>query len=200
MMISESLRRLWHLVNRRRFERALQEEMDAHRERLSDPRRFGNPLRLKEESRDAWGWNWFDGIVGDLSAAARVLARSPGFAIGSFLILSFGLGLNLTVFQLFNVTTLRPWPVRDIDSLVRFRWESKNGRSRNVPYKAIDVFRAHNTVLSSILVAYPTVAFLGDTSQRFQTLFVSSNWFDELGYGAELGRVFQAGVDDAPDS
>src|SRR5215471_15384020 len=56
----EWLRRIGYLFNRRRIERDLQREMEMHREMMGEPVRFGNMLRLREESRDVWGWNWLD--------------------------------------------------------------------------------------------------------------------------------------------
>ena len=52
----EFLRRLQFFVNRRRVERELAEEMEAHREMAAQHgNHFGNSLRLREEARDAWG-------------------------------------------------------------------------------------------------------------------------------------------------
>ena len=52
MIFLEWVRRIWYLVNRQRLERELQQEMDAHREMMQEPARFGNTLRLREESRE----------------------------------------------------------------------------------------------------------------------------------------------------
>ena len=65
--LGEFLRRAWYVVNRRRFERALADEMDAHRAMMRDPNTFGNTLRLREQSRDAWGWLWFDDLAREAS-------------------------------------------------------------------------------------------------------------------------------------
>lgn len=47
--------------------------MEAHRAQMEDPRAFGNTLRLREEARDAWGWNWLDDFVHDTRFAFRTL-------------------------------------------------------------------------------------------------------------------------------
>src|SRR5689334_4471298 len=138
-MISEWFRRLWYLINRRRIEHELQQEMEAHRQMMAEPRQFGNSLRLREQSRDVWGWNWFDDSWRDLRSAAGSLCKTPGFTIGAVLILSFGLGLNLAVFQVMNIGVFRPLPVRDVGSLVRLRWNSLDGRSRSVPSAAVPI-------------------------------------------------------------
>src|SRR5215471_12244323 len=114
----EWLRRIGYLFNRRRIERDLQREMEMHREMMGEPVRFGNMLRLREESRDVWGWNWLDTAWLDLKFAARTLRHSPGFTIGAAIILALGMGLNLTLFEIYNNVVLKPLPVRNVETLV----------------------------------------------------------------------------------
>src|SRR5262245_56413931 len=104
----EWVRRIGYLFNRGRMERDLQREMESHREMMGDPRRFGNTLRLCEESRDVWGWNWLDGAWQDIQVAGRTLLHSPGFATGAAIALGLGIGLNLTLFQIYNNVVLKP--------------------------------------------------------------------------------------------
>src|SRR5689334_4687910 len=100
------LRRLWHLINRPRRERDLMREMREHRASMPDPARFGDTHRFIEQSRDAWGWNWLDDATADLRVGIRTLGRSPSFAITATLILAFGIGINITLFQMLQVGLL----------------------------------------------------------------------------------------------
>ena len=69
--MGELWRRIWYLLNRSRFERELQAEMQAHRAMQGDAGpRFGNTLRLREEARDEWGWTWLDALTQDLRFAS----------------------------------------------------------------------------------------------------------------------------------
>jgi hypothetical protein len=136
-MFSQWLRRLWYLVNRRRLERQLQNEMDAHREMMGEPVRFGNTLRLREESRDVWGWNWLDAVCQDLRCAFSSLLRARGFTAAALVILSLGIGLNLSVFQVVNRVFMRPLPVKDLPTLVAFDRRSANTSGESVPYPAV---------------------------------------------------------------
>jgi putative ABC transport system permease protein len=95
-------------------------EMREHRESMHDPSKFGDTHRLLEYSRDAWGWNWLDDAMQDLRVGVRTLVKSPSFAITAMLILTFGIGLNLTLFQMIRVGLLNPPPVKDRPSWVRF--------------------------------------------------------------------------------
>ncbi len=120
-------RRLLYLIRRRKIERELELEMRTHREMMSEPVRFGNTLRLREEARDVWGWNWLDAIVRDLLYAVRSLRRAPGFAAAAVLILTAAIGVNLAFLQIVNSTLLRPLPVRDPSRLIRpdcFDWNA----------------------------------------------------------------------------
>ena len=66
------LRRIHYLLNREKLERELDDEMSAHREMMPPERRgaFGNTLRFHDESRDLWGWLWFEHLRQDLIYAA----------------------------------------------------------------------------------------------------------------------------------
>ena len=64
------LRRIWYRLNRRWWERELEREMAAHRAAMGEPQRFGNLLRLREESADMWGWTWLDDLGRDLRNGA----------------------------------------------------------------------------------------------------------------------------------
>ena len=71
------LRRIWYRLNRRWWERELEREMAAHRAAMGEPQRFGNLLRLREESADMWGWTWLDDS-GVTSATAHPSRPRPG--------------------------------------------------------------------------------------------------------------------------
>jgi len=197
----EFLRRIWYFLNRSRIERELEAEMAAHREMMGDPRRFGNVLKLREESRDAWGLGWLDRALQDLRHAARVLRRAPGFAITSVSILSVGIGLNLTFFQILNATLLQPLPVKDPATLVRFQRRGPTFSSSGMPYPATQFIRQHNDVLAAVLTAARSdVVWEQDVARKIPVSYVSANWFDELGYKASLGRFFTESLDDKADA
>ncbi len=113
----EILRRLQFMFQRGRRERELAEEMEAHRAMASEQgNSFGNALRLREESRDAWGWTWIDRLAQDLRYAARVLRKSPGFTFAAVVTLAVGIGVNVAAFGFFNLIFFRPLPVRHPES------------------------------------------------------------------------------------
>jgi predicted permease len=195
------LRRVWHLLNRRRFERELMLEMREHRQSMPDPRRFGDAHRLLEQSRDAWGWNWLDDMAQDLAVGLRTLLRAPSFAVTATLILSFGIGLNLTLFQMASVGMLRPPAVKQPETLARFYRVQPHSSSSSVPYPLTQFVTRHNTALSAVLVeASSTVAWGIDATTQVDLSLVSPNWFSELGAAAAHGRLFDEAIEGRPDS
>ena len=72
--MGELIRRIRYLLNRRRFDAELENDMEFHREMAAQAGRsnFGNTLRMRERSREAWGWTWLDRLVQDLQHAAKI--------------------------------------------------------------------------------------------------------------------------------
>jgi predicted permease len=200
--IGEWLRRLWYLTRRNRMERELEREMESHRQMMGEPGRFGNSLRLREESRDVWGWNWFDDAWRDLKFACRTLMHSPGFTAGSTVVLALGIGFNLTLFQVYNLVALRPPSIRNPETVVELlRFSSRGPRGAALPYPAFKYVRDNNTVLSTLLVSVQQQYVLWEEEDaRPPAHFVSANWFEEFGGRAAAGRLFNASIDGVPDA
>jgi predicted permease len=196
------LRRIWHLANRSRRERELISEMNEHRASMHDPSKFGDRHRLLEQSRDAWGWNWLDDAVQDFSVGMRVFLKSPSFAITATLILAFGIGINLTLFQMVRVGLLEGPSFKNKESWVRFLRAAPNSTSSTVPYPLTQFVKENNGgVLASVVLEYQSNLSWGrDAGEQINASFVSSNWFDEIGYGALHGRVLSEPIDTRTDA
>ena len=194
------VRRLWYLFNRGRRERELLDEMREHRAAMHDPSKFGDTHRMVERSRDEWGWNWLDDAVQDFSVGARTLWRSPLFAITGMLILTFGIGLNVTLYQMLQATLLQPPAIKSAESWARFHRAMKNGSSTAVPYPVTKFVEANNSVLAAVVVkAGSSMAWGRDLDGTVNAAFVSTNWFTELGYGALHGRALSDALDTRAD-
>src|SRR5690242_11150107 len=95
------------LVDRRREERELREEMALHLEMQAEANRragmspdaavraarlsFGGVAQAEEAARDAFGTRPLDDAARDFRFALRVLRRSPGYAAAT--VLTFALGI-----------------------------------------------------------------------------------------------------------
>jgi hypothetical protein len=60
----------------------------------------------------------FDSIRHDIRYAFRHIKAHPGFAIVAISTLALAIGLNTSLFTVFNAVALRPWPVADPDRVV----------------------------------------------------------------------------------
>lgn len=201
----ELLRRIGYLLNRNRRHRELESEMEFHREmavRAGKPdarRRFGNPDRLQEEAREAWGWTWIDRLIQDLSYAARTLRRSPGFTLTAVLVLAVGIGVNITAFSLFNMMVLQFLPIRDPQSIVRLQRRSPDASTNTISYASMMFYRDHARTLSAVMGTF------GLGGQRLEedqdpklAYYVTGNYFQELGTRPGLGRLIDPATDDTP--
>lgn len=171
--------------------------------RYAARRAFGSVTRIREDARAVWIPMWVEQGAQDLRYAVRTLTRTPSFTVTALLILTAGIGLNLALFQLLNVTALRPPAVAHPDTLVRFDRVAKTFRSNGMPYPATQFIRRHNDVLAAVLTwsgSASDVVWGDDTTDRLRAAYVSANWFSELGYGAALGRVFVEALDEEPDA
>jgi putative ABC transport system permease protein len=81
--------------------------------RAAARRAFGNLGEAKDAMRDATRWRWLSGLERDLAYAARALRRAPAFSLTVVATIALALGLDGTVFTIFNAYVLRPLPVRD---------------------------------------------------------------------------------------
>ena len=84
-----------HYLRRDRFDRELEEEVRLHLEmkaeeymasgmtqdeaRRAARLRFGNETRLREMSRETWGFVMMETLLQDVRYGARVLAKNKGF-------------------------------------------------------------------------------------------------------------------------
>ena len=199
--MSTWFRRIWHLLNRAKRERELVLEMREHRASMPDPSKFGDPHRFIERSRDAWGWNWLDDAAQDLRLGFRMLGGSPLFASTAIAMLAFGIGLNLTVFQMAHVVLLRGPAVDRPETLARLHRHtlSNTGNSEAVPYVAALAVARENTALSAVMLE-TTAPVIWEESAVLEASFVSANWFSQIGYPPLLGRVFLPHIDGRDDA
>jgi predicted permease len=199
--MNEFFRRLRYLLNRRRMDRELADEMEFHREmaeREGGTSPFGNPLRLREESRDTWGWTWIDRLFQDLRYAARTLWNSPRFTAAAVLTLALAIGANTAIFSLVNAVMLRQLAFKNPDQLV-WIWSSRTDRDKsNFSLPDFIDYRDQNRTLDQISGFSTWSANLvnsGDPERVFGVRS-SANIFQTLGVNAEIGRTLLSEDDD----
>jgi predicted permease len=198
----EWIRRLGYLLNRRRFDQELRNDLEFHRDMAAKDggMPLGNTLLLREEARDAWGWTWIERLSQDLRYAARQLRRSPGFTLAAIVMLALGIGVNVAAFGFFNLMVLRPLAVRSPDTLLRFKRRAPKNYAWQVPYPEMACFRQYSKTLSAVLAVMDTKLAIEGEPKPLTGDFVTANFFSELGARPLLGRVLDAAEDGAADS
>jgi predicted permease len=201
--MGEIWRRILYLFHRSRLDAELESDMQFHRDMAAREGRnnFGNTLRMRERSCEAWGWSWLDRLIQDLQYGARILARSPGFTIMAVLVLGIGIGVNVAAFSFFNVVAFKPLPVRDPDSIVRLERRSLSSYTSEMAYPSFAFSRNQSKTLASAtaVLGVPPLQ-IDDDLQPTSASFVTPNYFTELGTAAAYGRLFTPSLDASPSS
>src|ERR1700730_16151527 len=65
-------------------------------------RKFGNVLRVKENTRDVWSVVWMEQLLQDLRYCLRLPLRNPAFITIVILTLALGIAVNTAVFIVVN--------------------------------------------------------------------------------------------------
>jgi putative ABC transport system permease protein len=145
------------------------------------------------------------GVWKDLHCGARLLSRSPGFAIVAILSLALGIGANTTIFQLLDAVRLRTLPVMKPEQLARVAIV-------NSPHCCTGDLYSSNSDLTgglwkgvddqqqgfSAIAAWATNRFNlgeGGEARYANALLVSGDFFHVLGIQPVVGRLI-APVDD----
>jgi hypothetical protein len=115
-------------------------------------RRIGDVGRLREESRDAWGFPAIDAIVQDVRYALRGLRRAPGFTITVILTLGLGIGANVAIFAVLDRLMFRPFPLLHDPATVgrvylRTTYRGRSNANSTFPYlRFVDLSAATRTI------------------------------------------------------
>jgi predicted permease len=198
------------LVKRGTFEKDLGDELSLHVDlRTADLVRAGlSPSEarrrarmelgaldtVKDDCREERGLSPFDELSRNLRASARRLRRTPGFTFAAVATLGLCLGSNLAIFAVIDGVMLRPLPFPEPGRLVRIfntyplAGVMDDGCSLPNYYER----RGQLPAFTSL------AAYRGDTAvvtgprgaEREDVLRVSPEFFETLGRGPILGRVF----------
>jgi len=181
--------KLWKRIRqwRRRaeFEAGLEEEMRFHRE-MAGGAAFGSMALALEDSRAVWSFGWLESVIQDVRYALRGFRKSPGFALAVVGTIGAALGLNTTMFTVFNAYALRSFAVQDPWALYTFTWYGQNGQGHRFTWEQYQDLAARRSPFSEVIA---TENLQADVEGR--TLFgqlVSANYFTMLGTGMAAGR------------
>ena len=155
-------------------------------------RRFGNVVLAEERSRDMWGFPRLETLLQDIRYGLRQLRGSPGMTAVAVVTLTFGIGVNTTIFSLVNTVVLHPLPYPHADRLVRI--DSPYGDILS-PTDAAEVQRQSHSLESvgtCSFVPLPVTLTGPAMATRLREVDVSPEMFSVLGVAPLLGRTFLA--------
>ncbi len=198
------VRRLWYILRRDRADAELAEEMEFHqamlRQQLGDARQaMGNTAISREDARAVWIWPWMESIGQDLAYAGRGFLRQPGFTLVAVLALACAIGLNTSLFTVFNAIALRPWSVPDPGRVVRAFTIVKNpprglDNINGFSYGEYRYLAEHSKSMAGLFTERGDSGLhLERAKARVET--VSDSYFRVLEVGMQQGRGFLAGED-----
>jgi putative ABC transport system permease protein len=157
---------------------------------------IGSLEAVKDHTRDA-GWeSRLESVWRDVRYAVRGLRRSPGFAAVAVLTLALGIGANSAVFSVVNGLLLRTLPVSAPERLAMISTQQSinDGFGAGWNFAMWDQFRQRTHLFEGAIAwtYFPQRFDLADTgeSDPADGLFVSGEFFSELGVPALVGRTF----------
>ena len=135
----------------------------------------------------------------DVRHGARVLLKSPSFAVVAVLSLALGIGANTTIFTVVNAVLLHPLAVREISQVVEidtidakthvgFAGATKLGLS----FRNFQDYQQQNEVFTGMSGFLPILLTWsgGAEAQQVNAQMVSANYFEVLGLRPAAGRFF----------
>ena len=170
-------------------------------------RRFGNPLRLREESRDIKLLPWLDSLLRDGRLGLRMMRKNLVVTGAAVVSLSLALGACLAAFSLVDALILRPLPVREPERLVYLTFPTYTPerpeadtfndplflRLRDAARGRVDLFAMSTQVMRRVI--FPDN---GGEKESVRTQFVSGDAFDLLGPVPAAGRLLMKQDDVRP--
>jgi predicted permease len=214
---------LLRFIRRRQWERDLADEMQLHLdlraarevEQGATPgealtmarRRFGGTIRLREESREAWGWRWLDDAVRSLRAACRTVRKRPILAAVFVTTLALSIGANVAVFTVMDQVVLHPLAVPDPGALVTVQrtYDLRGVRRQqaSVTWDQAETMQAMKDIVVALtstgndrVTKGMSVRTSDGVAADVDGRFVSGNYFQVLGIAPDFGP----GIGPADDS
>jgi macrolide transport system ATP-binding/permease protein len=210
--ITRILRKLRIFGQRDGFHADLEEEMEFHRDqkekelrdsglsaedaRHAAQREFGSDLKLREESRDVFGF-WWETTLQDFRFAIRQLRKNMGFTCTAILVLALGMSASIAIFAFVDAALIKPLPYRDTSRLVGVFESIPIFPQSNLSYPDYVDWKKRNTVFSSFDAYGGNEPLLKNSSgsEPVQAGRVTDGFFRTLGVNPILGRDFYAGED-----
>jgi predicted permease len=155
---------------------------------------LGSLDNIKADCRETFGVHLLDELRRQLTYAARLLRKTPGFTATALLTLAVCIGANLTIFAVIDSVLLRPLPFPEPDRLMTIfntypkAGVERDGSSLTNYYER----RGHIPALTGLAIYRYGSEIIGDagSTERLPTMRVSPDFFSTLALGPVIGRTF----------
>src|SRR5260370_13038309 len=204
------LNRLGYWLRHRRLEADLAEEIEFHRNMkqrqfegaglpgleacTASRRALGNVMLAREDARAVWIWLWLASIWQDLVYGARNFRRQPGFTAVALLTLASAIGLNASLFTVFNAIAFRPWPVKDPTRVLNVhsvRYAPQGAGTGGFSLAEYRYLADHTRSFAGLIAMLEIGGIKAQAAEKPATGdYVSGNYFRLLGIEMERGRGF----------
>jgi len=166
----------------------------ADEARYAALRAFGNPMLIREQTHEAWGWTQFERWLQDIHYAFRRMRKSPGFTTVVVLTLALAIGANASVFSVLNAVVLRPLQFENANRLVEIT-SLKDGSPVGTSAPDVKDFAKQSRTFEKIAVydewsKNVSATAGGEDAQELLVGLASQDLFEALGVQPLLGRLF----------
>ena len=130
----------------------------------------------------------------DFRYALRVLAKQPAFTLIAVLTLALGIGANTAIFSVINAVLLRPLPYPNADRIMVVNESTGPGQDFSVALPDYFDWQKEATSFEHLACTHKESRNLsgvpGRDPERVSCASVTRNFFDVIGVGPAIGRVF----------
>jgi putative ABC transport system permease protein len=156
-------------------------------------------VRIKEDVRMAWGFQWLETLLQDVRYGLRQLRRNPGFTVVAVLTLALGIGAKTTIFSVIQALLLRSLPVPNPQQLLQADITISGKRIDGFSYPVVRALSERKDVFANL------GGYCGNTfdvgrpgaTVRVPGAWVSGGFFPALELQPAAGRLL-APEDDQP--
>ena len=178
----------------RETEDNIERGMSPEEARYAAMRKFGNVMRVKEETREVWSVVWFERLLADMRFGVRMLRKNFGFTAIVVLTLALGIGANTAIFSVVNAVLFHPLPIREPHRVVVLhdQFPSWNmPRTKVSPLQFLEFSRRTDLFESTGALKPANLNLTGrDQAVRLQVMEATAGLFTTLGIEPILGRMF----------
>jgi putative ABC transport system permease protein len=203
------LARLRSFFHRDQLDRDLNDELAFHLSQRTDKnrgtgmndaearhaahRQLGNATQIKERTTRMRTFAAFEDLLQDLRYGARMLRKSPGFALIAIATLALGIGVNAAIFSVVKAVLLDSLPYRQPERLVTVApADAENRNPTKVSFGQFQDWKSRTRSFDQIALyrGWTPAATGNGTPRMVFGLRVTRNFFDTLGVAPRFGRNF----------